>query len=55
MPDLSQARVGVIGGSGLYTIPGLEQVKELTVDTPWGQTSDVLRLGVLQGLSLIHI
>ena len=39
MLDLSQARVGVIGGSGLYTIPGLEQVKELTVGTPWGQTS----------------
>ena len=55
MPDLSQARVGVIGGSGLYTIPGLEQVKELMVDTPWGQTSDVLRLGVLQGMETVFL
>ena len=55
MPDLSNARVGVIGGSGLYTITGLEQVEELTISTPYGQTSDVLRLGVLQGVETVFL
>ena len=55
MPDLSQARVGVIGGSGLYSIPGLRQVEERTVNTPYGKTSDVLRLGVLQGMETVFL
>ena len=55
MPDLSNARVGVIGGSGLYTIPGLEKVEELTIDTPYGETSDVLRLGVLEGMETVFL
>ena len=46
-PDLSQARVGVIGGSGLYAMPGLEDVSELTVQTPFGEPSDAFRLGRL--------
>ena len=46
MLDLSEARVGVIGGSGLYAMPGLDQAEELRLDTPFGQPSD---------LSLIHI
>lgn len=34
--SLPTARVGVIGGSGLYSIEGLETVEEVTLDTPFG-------------------
>ena len=37
--------IGVIGGSGLYAIDGLEGTEELTVETPWGAPSDVLVKG----------
>ncbi len=55
MPDLSQARVGVIGGSGLYSIPGLRQVEERTVETPFGTPSDQLRLGQLEGVETVFL
>ena len=34
--------IGVIGGSGLYQIDGLEKIEELVVDTPYGRPSDSL-------------
>jgi len=37
-------RSGVIGGSGLYAIDGVEILDELDIDTPWGKPSDVLTL-----------
>ena len=55
MPDLSQARVGVIGGSGLYAIPGLENVEQRTLDTPFGTPSDALRLGSLEGMETVFL
>ena len=55
MTDLSKARVGVIGGSGLYAIPGLEDVEERTLDTPFGIPSDVLRLGSLEGMETVFL
>ncbi len=39
--------IGVIGGSGLYQIEGLEAAKELSVETPFGQPSDHLMSGLL--------
>ncbi|SFK32990.1 S-methyl-5'-thioadenosine phosphorylase [Methylocapsa palsarum] len=42
---MSAAVVGIIGGSGVYDLPGLEDVRELTFETPWGEPSDPLRLG----------
>jgi 5'-methylthioadenosine phosphorylase len=42
---VSQAVLGIIGGSGLYDLPGLEDVVERHVDTPWGAPSDALRIG----------
>jgi 5'-methylthioadenosine phosphorylase len=41
--------IGVIGGSGLYQIEGLERPEELTVDTPFGRPSDSLVSGYLNG------
>src|ERR1700731_4225874 len=42
-------RIGVIGGSGLYNMPGLENARELRVKTPFGDPSDALVVGTLQG------
>jgi 5'-methylthioadenosine phosphorylase len=42
---MGEAVLGVIGGSGVYDLPGLEEVEERTVATPWGEPSDALRVG----------
>jgi 5'-methylthioadenosine phosphorylase len=42
---MTKAIVGVIGGSGVYDLPGLEDLREGTVSTPWGEPSDALRFG----------
>ena len=50
MPDLTQAPgIGVIGGSGLYQIDGLEKPREITLDTPYGKPSDSLMSGLIAG------
>jgi 5'-methylthioadenosine phosphorylase len=46
---LSQAEIGIIGGSGLYSMPGLTDVRELAQDTPFGAPSDPYVLGTLAG------
>lgn len=40
-----KARVGIIGGSGIYDFPGLTDVQDVAFETPWGQPSARLRLG----------
>jgi 5'-methylthioadenosine phosphorylase len=47
--------LGVIGGSGVYAMAGLEQVREETVATPWGAPSDALRIGVLAGVDVVFL
>jgi len=42
---LAKAIVGVIGGSGVYDLPGLTNLREEEVSTPWGEPSDALRFG----------
>jgi 5'-methylthioadenosine phosphorylase len=42
-------RIGVIGGSGLYHMPGLENTREVKVKTPFGDPSDALVVGTLEG------
>ncbi len=44
-----QAEIGIIGGSGLYSMPGLKKVKEVRVSTPFGKPSDAYVCGVLEG------
>jgi 5'-methylthioadenosine phosphorylase len=46
---LQQAEIGIIGGSGLYSMPGLTSVHEERVSTPFGEPSDALVLGELEG------
>src|ERR1700723_2369912 len=42
-------RIGIIGGSGLYTMPGLTDTRELRVKTPFGDPSDAIVTGALEG------
>jgi 5'-methylthioadenosine phosphorylase len=46
---MSQYRIGVIGGSGLYEMAGLSVTEERKVSTPWGDPSDAYVLGELDG------
>jgi 5'-methylthioadenosine phosphorylase len=46
---LSQAEIGIIGGSGLYSMPGLSATRELCQQTPFGDPSDAYVLGTLEG------
>jgi 5'-methylthioadenosine phosphorylase len=42
---MSKAIVGVIGGSGVYELDGVADIREVRVPTPWGEPSDSLRMG----------
>ncbi len=44
-----QAEIGIIGGSGLYNMPGLTDVHEHEIQTPFGEPSEVFVLGTLEG------
>jgi 5'-methylthioadenosine phosphorylase len=46
---LQQAEIGIIGGSGLYSMPGLTNTREERVETPFGEPSDAFVLGDLEG------
>jgi 5'-methylthioadenosine phosphorylase len=45
----AQARIGIIGGSGLYSMSGLTDAREIRVKTPFGEPSDAIVLGSLEG------
>lgn len=46
---MNQAEIGIIGGSGLYDLPGLEEKREVEVDTPFGEPSDAYVVGTVSG------
>jgi 5'-methylthioadenosine phosphorylase len=47
--------IGVIGGSGLYSMPGFENQQEVLVDTPWGRPSDEYVIGTLAGKTIAFL
>ncbi|MDJ0641023.1 MAG: S-methyl-5'-thioadenosine phosphorylase [Paracoccaceae bacterium] len=47
--------IGVIGGSGIYEIDGLEGAEWVTVETPWGNPSDQLLTGMLDGVKMVFL
>src|SRR5512147_2625735 len=49
---MTEAVLGIIGGSGLYELPGLENVREERIVSPWGEPSAPLRLGDIDGLPI---
>ena len=55
MSQEAQARVAVVGGSGLYEIAGLEDVREVAVDTPFGAPSDTFLHGTIAGRPAIFL
>jgi len=46
---LQQAEIGIIGGSGLYSMPGLTDIREVPLQTPFGDPSEAYVLGTLEG------
>ena len=52
---VGRAMIGIIGGSGLYDIEGLEQVREVRVRTPFGDPSDELVVGELWGMRVAFL
>ena len=55
MSDISQEKIGVIGGSGLYSINQLKEIKELEIDTPFGKPSDNLLQGKIDGIDVVFL
>jgi 5'-methylthioadenosine phosphorylase len=47
--------LGIIGGSGIYDLPGLENVVEKQIASPWGEASAPLRIGVMAGLPVVFL
>lgn len=45
---MNRARIGIIGGSGLYQMPELQDVEEVKIDTPFGSPSDAFIVGTLE-------
>jgi 5'-methylthioadenosine phosphorylase len=52
---MAQAKIGIIGGSGLYKMDALKDVKEVQIQTPFGSPSDALILGTLDGTSVAFL
>ena len=52
---MTKAEIGVIGGSGLYNMPGLERVREVRVVTPFGKPSDNYVLGQIEGRTVAFL
>ena len=50
-----KAVLGIIGGSGIYDLPGLEDVREERIASPWGEPSDALRFGRVGDTSVVFL
>jgi 5'-methylthioadenosine phosphorylase len=52
---MTKAILGIIGGSGIYDLPGLANVREQQVASPWGEPSAPLRIGEIAGLPVVFL
>jgi 5'-methylthioadenosine phosphorylase len=52
---MAAAMLGIIGGSGIYDLPGLEDAREEAVSTAWGEPSDALRFGRIGGRDAVFL
>ncbi len=50
-----QTKIGIIGGSGIYEMDGLEDAKWIDVDSPWGAPSDAILTGTLDGVAMAFL
>src|SRR5215468_1863025 len=52
---MTKAVLGIIGGSGIYDLPGLEKVRQKKIKSPWGEPSAPLRVGEIAGLPIVFL
>jgi len=52
---MAKSVLGIIGGSGIYDLPGLEKVRTKTIKSPWGEPSAALRVGEVAGLPVVFL
>src|SRR3954452_18391842 len=52
---MTKSILGVIGGSGIYDLPGLANVREERLTSPWGEPSGALRIGDVNGLPVVFL
>ncbi len=52
---MPQAKIGVIGGTGLYDIEGLTDIEEVDITTPFGKPSDTITIGRLGGVGIAFL
>ncbi|TET40509.1 MAG: S-methyl-5'-thioadenosine phosphorylase, partial [Dehalococcoidia bacterium] len=52
---MPEAKIGVIGGSGLYEIEGMTDIEEVRVKTPFGEPSDAIIIGDLEGMRIAFL
>jgi 5'-methylthioadenosine phosphorylase len=52
---MSKTILGIIGGSGIYDLPGLEGAREQRFESPWGEPSAALRIGEVEGLPVVFL
>jgi len=49
---MEEIKIGILGGSGLYAMDTLKNIKELQIDTPFGKTSDAIITGDIDGVGV---
>jgi 5'-methylthioadenosine phosphorylase len=52
---MTKTVLGIIGGSGIYDLPGLEKVRQRKIKSPWGEPSAPLRVGQIAGLPVVFL
>ena len=52
---MEQVKIGIIGGSGLYQMPELQNMREVPVETPFGSPSDAFIIGELEGVTVAFL
>src|SRR5438270_38629 len=52
---MTRSVLGIIGGSGIYDLPGLEKVRTKKIKSPWGEPSAALRIGAIEGLPVVFL
>lgn len=52
---MTRSVLGIIGGSGVYDLPGLQNVREERIASPWGEPSGALRIGEIDGLPVVFL
>src|SRR4051795_7066401 len=52
---MTKAVLGIVGGSGIYDLPGLEKVRQKKIKSPWGEPSAALRIGEIAGTPVVFL